>query len=92
MTAQSTTTHEEQEIRDLQHSSLSAVSYAGYLVTTTEGEPATLAVIDRHGKVLDSGAHVNIAAWNVAIEAYRRFLQGAGHLRVHSGPPGSTAA
>jgi hypothetical protein len=88
---QQATTLDEVDIGDLQNSVISAVSYAGFHVTTANGEPARLAIIDKDGNVIDAGASVSIAAWNVAIKAYRNFLRGAGHLRVHSGPPGSTA-
>jgi hypothetical protein len=92
MTAQPTSTTDEPEIGDLQHSIISAVSYAGFAVTTADGKPATLAIIDSDGNVIESGPSVNIAAWNTAISAYRNFLKGTGHLRVHSKPPGSSAA
>lgn len=92
MTAPPTTTHDEWAIGDLQNSVIGAVSYAGFHVTTATGEPATLAVLDKDGNVIDAGASVSIAAWNVAITTYRNFLKGAGHLRVHSKPPGGPAA
>ncbi|MBB5459347.1 hypothetical protein [Paraburkholderia sp. Cpub6] len=87
MKGQPTTTTDEQEIGDLQNSIISAFSYAGFAITTASGETATLAVLDKDGNVIDSGASVSIAAWNVAIKAYRNFLQGQSHLRVHSSPP-----
>jgi hypothetical protein len=80
-----------QEIGDLQNSIISAVAYAGFAVTTADGRPATLAVIDQDGNVIESGASVNIAAWNVAVTAYRNFLKGNGHVRVQASPPGITA-
>jgi hypothetical protein len=92
MKAQPTTVNVEQEIGDLQHSIISAFSYAGFAITTATGEPATLAVLDKDGNVIDAGPSVSIAAWNVAIKAYRNFLQGTGHLRVHSQPPGAQSA
>ncbi|CAE6694537.1 hypothetical protein R69619_00413 [Paraburkholderia nemoris] len=88
MKAQPTTTTDEQEIGDLQNSIISAFSYAGFAITTATGESATLAVLDKDGNVIDAGPSVSIAAWNVAIKAYRNFLQGAGHLRVHTSAPG----
>lgn len=30
-------------------------------------------------------------AWNVAIASYKNFLQGMGHLRVHTKAPGETS-
>ncbi|MGF6936954.1 hypothetical protein OKW41_006116 [Paraburkholderia sp. UCT70] len=87
MEAQQIAKSDEPEIRDLQNSVISAISYAGFHVTTVNGEPAMLAIVDKDGNVIDSGAGVAIAAWNVAINSYRGFLKGSGHLRVHSGPP-----
>ncbi|MEX3934805.1 hypothetical protein AB4Y32_23960 [Paraburkholderia phymatum] len=87
MKAQQITKADEPDIRKLQHSVISAISYAGFHVTTASGEPAMLAVVDTDGNVLEAGAGVAIAAWNVAINSYRNFLKGSGHLRVHTGPP-----
>ncbi|MDR6392274.1 hypothetical protein [Paraburkholderia phenoliruptrix] len=92
MTAQRIKTANDPRIGDLRHSVISAFSYAGFCVTTPNGEPAMLAVVDKDGNVIESGADVAIAAWNVAIHAYRNFLQGAGHLRVHAGPPQNESA
>lgn len=80
-----------QEIGDLQHSVIGAIAYAGFTVTTPDGRPATLAVIDQDGNVIESGPSVNIAAWNVAVTAYRNFLKGNGHVRVQVSPPGLKA-
>ncbi|MCI0146691.1 hypothetical protein KNO81_12410 [Paraburkholderia sediminicola] len=92
MTAQPTTTIDEPEIGELQHSIISAFSYAGFAITTASGESATLAVLDKDGNVIDAGPSVSIAAWNVAITAYRNFLKGTGHLLVHTSPPGVRSA
>lgn len=65
---------------------LSAVAHEGITVRTADGRPAALAVIDADGHVLaDEVAH---EAWSVAVHAYRQFLQGSGHLKVHFSPPG----
>ncbi|MDR6504066.1 hypothetical protein J2785_007260 [Burkholderia ambifaria] len=82
-----TTGSDEPESGDLKNSTISAVSYAGFSVTDANGEPAKLAVLDKDGNVLDAGASVAIAAWNVAILAYRNLLKGTGHLVVHTSPP-----
>ncbi|WP_321914788.1 hypothetical protein [Paraburkholderia sp. J11-2] len=66
---------------------MSAVSYQGFTLTTPDGEPAQLAVVDKDGRVIEAGPEVARAAWDVAIESYRNFLRGAGHLRVLSKPP-----
>jgi hypothetical protein len=75
------------ELIALEHAIISAVSYAGFEVTTADGEPATLAILDKHGNIVESGENVRLATWNVAIHSYREFLKGMGYLRVHAGPP-----
>ncbi|KVE26452.1 hypothetical protein WS67_15860 [Burkholderia singularis] len=65
---------------------ISAVSYEGLSVKTSTGEPATLAVVDARGNVLDASPDVARAAWNVSIRSYRNFLMGSGYLRVLSNP------
>jgi hypothetical protein len=77
----------EYEFIPLQHAVISAKSYAGFEITDASGEPATLAVLDKNGNVLEFGASVSIAAWNVAILSYRNLLKGTGHLKVHTSPP-----
>ncbi|KWD07492.1 hypothetical protein WM34_19935 [Burkholderia ubonensis] len=67
-------------------STISAVSFQGLRITTPDGESATLAVIDKQGRIIDSGPNVMWAVWEVAIRAYRNFLMGIGHLRALSKP------
>ncbi|KUZ98145.1 hypothetical protein WI40_14100 [Burkholderia ubonensis] len=67
-------------------STISAVSFQGLSITTPDGKPATLAVIDMQGRIIDSGPNVMRAVWDVAIRSYRNFLIGSGHLRVLSKP------
>ncbi|MDN7790483.1 hypothetical protein QZM66_23235 [Burkholderia contaminans] len=67
-------------------STISAVSFQGLSITTPNGEPATLAVIDMQGRIIDSGPNVMRAVWEVAIRSYRNFLIGSGHLRVLAKP------
>ncbi|KVU10339.1 hypothetical protein [Burkholderia ubonensis] len=67
-------------------SAISAVSYQGLSVATPNGDPATLAVLDQNGHVIDAGPAVVRAVWDVAIAAYRNFLMGTGHLRVLAKP------
>lgn len=66
---------------------ISAVSYQGLSIATPGGEPASLAVVDGSGNVIEAGPNVARAVWDVAIGAYRNFLIGNGHLRVLSKPP-----
>lgn len=70
----------------LTQSEISAVSFEGLRVRTASGEPATLAILDKDGNVIDAGPGVLQEAFNVAIESYRNFLKGAGHLRALSRP------
>ncbi|MBM5590020.1 hypothetical protein [Burkholderia pseudomallei] len=65
---------------------ISAISYKGLSVTIASGEPATLAVIDKDGNIVEAGPEVARAAWDVAIRSYRNFLMGTGHLHVLSKP------
>lgn len=76
----------------LQKSVISAVSFEGLTITTQDGRPAKLAVIDEHGQIIEAGDDVASAAWSVAIDTYRRFMVGEGHLRVYSSPPGAITA
>ncbi|MGX5879453.1 hypothetical protein MJS38_04635 [Burkholderia gladioli] len=67
-------------------STISAVSYQGLSIVTPDGNPATLAVVDENGKIVEAGPSVMRAVWDVAIRSYRNFLIGSGHLRVLSKP------
>ncbi|MDR5790318.1 hypothetical protein P9281_27610 [Caballeronia sp. LP003] len=53
-----------------------------------DGQPATLAVIDASGHIVESGPEVVDEVWDVTVEAYRRFLIGANALQVVSTPQG----
>ncbi|KVP19425.1 hypothetical protein WJ85_08025 [Burkholderia ubonensis] len=68
-------------------STISAVSFQGLSIVTPDGEPATLAVIDMQGRIIESGPSVMQTVWDVAIRSYRNFLIGNGHLRVLTQPP-----
>ncbi|MGU2419434.1 hypothetical protein [Burkholderia cenocepacia] len=67
-------------------STISAVSFQGLSIVTPDGEPATLAVVDLNGKIIEAGPSVMRAVWDVAIASYRNFLIGSGHLRVLAKP------
>ena len=73
----------------LQNCEISAVSFQGLTVKTASGEPATLAVVDKDGKIIESGPGVLKQTFDVAVESYRNFLKGTGHLRVLAKPPGA---
>ncbi|WP_430542176.1 hypothetical protein [Xanthomonas sacchari] len=59
-------------------------AHEGFSVTTADGRRARLAVVDDEGIVVASGAAIERAAFEAAVLAYRNFLQGQGHLRVHA--------
>ena len=68
-------------------STITAVSYEAPTVTTPDGRPGTLAIIDADGNVVESGSDIAAVVRNVSIESYRNFLIGHGYLKVLSGPP-----
>ncbi|RQZ18105.1 hypothetical protein DIE15_08200 [Burkholderia sp. Bp9031] len=68
-----------------------AVGFLWLSITTPAGEPATLAVVDMQGRIIDSGPNVVRAVWEVATRSYRDFLIGNGHLRVLTQPPSASA-
>lgn len=72
---------------------ISAVSHEG-LTVTVDGKPARLAVILEDGTIFASGPDVAREAEAVAINSYRKFLEGEGYLRVTSKPlaPDSAAS
>ncbi|MGF6607099.1 hypothetical protein OKW45_001999 [Paraburkholderia sp. WSM4175] len=72
----------------LQNSCISAVIWECYTITDASGRPATLAVVDEHGHILDLGPQVQQEVWDLAILAYRKYLVGEGYLRIHSTPEG----
>lgn len=70
-------------------STISAVSFQGFSIVTPDGNPATLAVVDQNGIIVEAGPSLARAVWDVAIRSYRNFLIGNGHLRVLTQPPGT---
>lgn len=64
---------------------ISAVAHEG-LAVTVNGKPARLAVVAEDGTVIAAGRDVAREAQAVAVNLYREFLKGNGHLRVLSGP------
>ena len=72
----------------LARSVISAIAWQGFTITTADGRPATLAVIDDAGVIVEYGPSVTREVWSVAVLSYRRFLKGEGCLRVYSSPTG----
>ncbi|MFT0167545.1 hypothetical protein ACLKMY_00755 [Paraburkholderia mimosarum] len=72
----------------LKHSTVSAVSWERYTITDEKGQPATLAILDKDGRVLDIGPEVAQEIWDLAVLSYRRYLVGEGYLRIYSTPEG----
>lgn len=66
---------------------ISAVAHEG-LTVTVNGKPARLAVLAEDGTVIAAGRDVAREAQAVAVNLYREFLKGNGHLRVLSEPIG----
>lgn len=64
---------------------LSATSHEGLVIQTADGKPARLCVVAEDGEIL--GGDVGGDAFKLAVAAYRQFLQGTGHLRVHAESP-----
>ena len=60
----------------------------GLLITTRDGKPAMLAIIDADGNILESGTSVADEALAVSVNIYQGFLMGNGHLCVLTHPPG----
>jgi hypothetical protein len=71
----------------LDHSVISGVCHEGLSISTKDGRPARLAIIDADGNIIDAGPEVAREAWNVTLAVYKNFLIGNGHLRIFSSPP-----
>ncbi|MFP4891265.1 hypothetical protein [Paraburkholderia sp. EG304] len=72
----------------LKHSIVTALMWERYTIQAADGRPATLAIIDEDGAVLDAGPEVAQEIWDLAILAYRQYLVGEGVLRIYSTPEG----
>jgi len=70
---------------------ISAVIHEGLTAHTGDGRPARLAVVDENGRIVAAGDDVARQAWNAAINSYRQFMIGMGHIRVHTKPTGITS-
>jgi len=65
---------------------ISAVIYQGLSVRLPDGRIGKLAILDDSDQIIDATPNVAREAWNVAIECYKNYLVGEGHMRVRSGP------
>ncbi|WP_083218001.1 hypothetical protein [Pseudomonas sp. 37 R 15] len=72
----------------LENGCISANVTSGYQLTTADGRPARLAIIDDQGNIVESGDTVAREAWNVCITVIKNFKIGQGHIVVHRSPPG----
>lgn len=72
----------------LKRSIVSARAWDRYTFQTKRGLPATLAIVDEEGNVLDSGPEVAREIWDIAILAYRRYLKGEPFRQIVSSPDG----
>lgn len=72
----------------LENAVITGTIWEGLTVTTRDGKPARLAIIDDDGKVIEAGEPVARECWNVVLQVHRNYLEGKGHLIVHSTPPG----
>jgi hypothetical protein len=56
------------------------------LTVSIDGKPGRLAIVDDEGHVIAAGAQVAQEVRAVAVNSYRAFLEGRGHLRTRSRP------
>lgn len=70
--------------------SIGATAHEGLTVQTADGQRAWLCVVGDDGEILSEDVCGD--AFRVAVSAYRNFLQGTGHLKVHASAPGLAKA
>lgn len=75
------------EIGSLENAVISGVAHKGLWVTTPDGKPAHLAVVDGNGTIVEIGPQVAQEAWNVTLNCYMNFLTARGYRKVHTSPP-----
>jgi hypothetical protein len=66
---------------------MKATVSTGFTVTSPDGKPARMAIVDENGNILAVGDDVSWAAWRVCVEAQENFWEGQGHLVVHTSAP-----
>lgn len=72
----------------LEHAVITAHAWEGFSVATEDGHPATLAVLNEAGRVVESGPALVAELWDVAVLSYLRFLKGEQAVTVCSCPSG----
>jgi len=76
------------KIGQLENAIISARIYHGLSVTLPDGGKARLAVIDESGNIIDDSPMVAKEAFNVAMQCFKNFMIGQGHMRVSTTPTG----
>ncbi len=56
----------------LQRAVVTAHAWDGFTIATEDGRPATLAVLDEAGRIVESGPALVAELWSVAVVAYRQ--------------------
>ena len=75
----------EHKTGTLANSIMSGRCFEPLSVTTRDGRPARIAIIDDQGCIIDAGDAVAKEAWNVMVAVYKNYLVGQGHVRVFGG-------
>lgn len=74
-----------QPTNTLENATLSATCFQPFDVTTKDGKPARVAIIDADGNIIEAGPAVANELWNLMTNVYKQFLIGKGHVRVFAG-------
>lgn len=72
----------------LKNAVITGAIWRGLVVTTRDGKPAKLAIVDENGTVIEDGPAVARECWNIVLQVHRNYLMDVGYLIVHSSPPG----
>lgn len=94
MTSAFLTSHQLVPLHDQHHIALPAPGRhrqrrlsLGLAAQTLDGRPLQFALIDADGAVIEYGDSVADAVWRMSVLAHEQYLQGMGHLRVHTSAP-----
>lgn len=61
---------------------IEAQAHTRYRISTPDGRPARLAIIDDAGNVISAEDDISRACWELALQAQENFWKGQGHLVV----------